>query len=98
MPVHIRYRMWAIFGGYGVVLVSVILVLGLGIDDALIFGLPLAALGAMFTSVYVDSDTPAAARLKQVRAELVAWRLHRRRTDGPRPATIRSSTWQRRIR
>lgn len=97
MPVHVRYRIWAIFGGYAVVLVTLILMLGLGADDALIFGIPVAGLAALFTSVYITPDTPFAARAQQLRSELVAWRLDRRRKAVPVPATIRSSTWQRGI-
>lgn len=97
MPVHIRYRMWAIFGGYAVVLVVAILVLGLGVDDAVIFGLPAAGMAALFTSTYITPEQPAAARVEQLRAEWTAYRLHRHRSLAPRTATIRTRTWQRRV-
>ena len=97
MPVHARYRIWAIFGGYALILVLLILMLGVGVDDALIFGLPGAGLAALFTSVYITPETPSIARVQQLRSELSAWRLDRRRKAIPVPATIRSSSLQRRI-
>jgi len=97
MPVHARYRIWAIFGGYAFVLVSLILLLGLGVDDALIFGLAAAGLATLFTSVYITPDTPFLARVQQLRSELLAWRMDRRRRAVAVPATIRSSSLQERI-
>ena len=97
MPVHVRYRVWAVFALYALLLVTAILMTGLGLDDALIFGLPGAGLAALFTSVYITPDTPVLARLQQLRSELVAWRLDRRRAAVPVPATIRSTTWGRTV-
>ncbi len=97
MPVHARYRIWALFGGYALVLVLLILALGLGVDDALIFGLAAAGLATLFTSVYITPDTPFIARVQQLRSELLAWRMDRRRRAVAVPATIRSSSLQRRI-
>lgn len=96
MPVHVRYRVWAIFGMYGTGIVVMMLAAQFGTTNSLLFGLALAFVATLFTSEYVTPETPLAARAATLRAELRAARIaRRRRAAEPRPAAIRTATWRR---